>query len=70
MNKLIISVVIDSRGRFYASDNLFYDYGIGDSLHECLRDYAITLSERYDISRKIYKRYQKKIKKLGKLLQK
>jgi len=38
-----------SEPRFIVSDNIFYDYGIGKSLSECLQDYVVTLQERLEI---------------------
>ena len=44
--KLKLKVEIASNGQFIVSDNLFYDYGVGGSLEECLKDYVETLVER------------------------
>jgi hypothetical protein len=49
-NKLVIKIEV-SDGTFIASDNLFYDYGIGDSLKECLCDYRQTIKERLEITK-------------------
>ena len=44
--KLKLEVEVASNGQFIVSDNLFYDYGVGGSLEECLKDYVETLVER------------------------
>ena len=44
--KLKLEVGILQNGRFFVTDNLFYDYGYGGSLEECLKDYVETLVER------------------------
>lgn len=55
--KLTITVSVAKEGYFVASDNVFYDYGIGDSLEECLLDYAKTIRERYEITKKHNHKY-------------
>ena len=50
MNKLVISIEVSDE-TFIASDNLFYDYGTGDSLKECLKDYVQTIEERFEITK-------------------
>ena len=44
--KLKLEVEITPYGQFIVSDNLFYDYGLGGSLEDCLKDYVETLVER------------------------
>lgn len=44
--KLKLEVEIAPYGQFIVSDNLFYDYGLGGSLEDCLKDYVETLVER------------------------
>ena len=48
--KLKLKVEIASNGQFIVSDNLLYDYGVGGSLEECLKDYVETLVERSRIT--------------------
>jgi len=65
--KLKLEIEIDSNGQFLVSDNLFYDWGCGGSLEDCLADYAKTLVER---SRITHDSSQKKqLKTLRKFLQ-
>ena len=49
-NKLVIKIEV-SDGTFIASVNLFYDYGIGDSLKECWNDYVQSIKERLEITK-------------------
>lgn len=49
-DKLTIEVVVED-GYFIASDSVFYDYGIGFDLGECLQDYIETIRERLEITK-------------------
>ena len=46
-----IKVELSDCGYFVASDKIFYDYGIGYSLEECLLDYVQTIKERVEITK-------------------
>ena len=46
-----IKVELSDCGYFVASDKIFYDYGTGYSLEECLLDYVQTIKERVEITK-------------------
>ncbi len=49
--KLKITIEKSDYNYFIASDKIFYDYGIGNNLQECLLDYVQTIKERTEITK-------------------
>ena len=68
-HKLKIKVELSDCGYFVAYDKIFYDYGIGHTIEECLLDYVQTIKERVEITKPHEsEKIDKKLAKLNELL--
>ncbi len=48
---MTIKVHVEKNDGYAVSDDVFYDYGIGETLEKALDDYITTIKERVEISK-------------------